>query len=89
MTANDIAKASACYNCSDQGFMLAQIIYLLNQIVASGGTGGGGSSGLIGASDPNGEVSAAPGTTYFSRRDSTFWVQNNTVTSSTGWLQLI
>jgi hypothetical protein len=42
-----------------------------------------------GAVNPNGNVTAAPGATYFNNANATFWVHNDTAVSSTGWVQLI
>jgi len=39
--------------------------------------------------NPNGNVTAAPGATYFNTANSTFWVQASAVVANTGWVQLI
>ena len=45
-------------------------------------------TGLTGTVDPNGNVTANPGTNYFNTTDLTFWVKA-TGTGNTGWTQLI
>jgi|SRR5579872_5103493 len=42
MTPNQIANASSCY-CGDDKALMMMAVYLLSQILANGGTGGGGS----------------------------------------------
>jgi hypothetical protein len=53
--------------------------------LATGGAGGGGESGV---GDPEGVVTANPGTTYVDTSDSSFWVKL-TGTGDTGWIELI
>lgn len=58
---------------------------------SSGGGGGGGSgtgeSGIVGVVDPEGVVTATPGTTYYNSADATFWVKH-TGSGNTGWQQI-
>lgn len=41
MTPNDIAKASACFNCSDRGGLLRQMLSLLSLIASQIPSGSG------------------------------------------------
>lgn len=54
----------------------------------SGGGGGGGGSGLVGTVDPNGNVSADPGTTYANSANATFWVKYSG-SGNTNWQQFV
>lgn len=48
----------------------------------------GGASGYSGVVDPNGVVTADPGSTYRNTANDTFW-SKDTGTGDTGWHQLI
>lgn len=65
--------------------MLEIQTYLLCQLVDD--AAGSGSS-LAGAGDPEGVVTADPGSTYLNTSDGSFWVKQ-TGSGNTGWLELI
>lgn len=85
---DSLISGAVCINqCIPQGMQLAVLVSLANQILETGG-GGGGGSGLAGTIDPEGAVTASPGTTYLNRTNESFWVKSTGV-GNTGWLQLI
>lgn len=94
MAAVDDILLSACTNgfscVDDEHGLLVIIAQVLDDWVVAGGGGGagGGGAGLIGAGDPEGVVTADPGTTYYATGTATFWVKE-TGTGNTGWVQLI
>ncbi len=55
---------------------------------ASTGGGGGGGTGMVGVVDPEGVVTADPGTSYSNRVLKTFWYKE-TGTGNTGWQQYV
>lgn len=52
----------------------------------AGGGGGSGAGGLLGTVDPEGSVTADPGTPYTNKTNHTLWIKE-TGTGNTGWLQ--
>lgn len=64
---------------------LTKILDVLNGGLPPSGSG----SGLIGNSDPEGVVTADPGTTYYARTSQTFWVKETGTGTNTGWTELI
>lgn len=50
--------------------------------------GGGGGNGQVGVVDPEGVVTASPGTTYWNSSNNTLWVKVSG-TGNTGWVQII
>lgn len=79
------------FACIPPGMKLDILIALACQIVNNGGTGGGGGSGnpATGVVDPNGNVTAGSGATYYNTANATFWVQTSGTSSNTGWIELI
>lgn len=69
---------------------------LLKRIASSasggGGGGGGGSgtgqAGIVGVVDPEGVVTANPGTTYTNTANQTLWIKESG-NGTTGWQQFI
>lgn len=84
MTPQEIVTASACFgNCIPDKW--AVLLWGINTIVENGG---GGTSGLVGVVNPEGVVTAEPGTTYYNTANATFWVKASG-SGSTGWMPLI
>jgi hypothetical protein len=83
----EYAKCFGCYG--DANLVDMMELALLDQISQNvSGGGGGGGSGLSGAGDPEGSVTAAAGTTYINTTDESFWVKK-TGAGNTGWISLI
>lgn len=66
---------------------------LLKRIAGGDGGGGGGGSGtgqagIVGVVDPEGVVTATPGTTYVNTANGTFWVKQSG-SGNTGWQQYV
>lgn len=55
---------------------------------SGGGGGGTGGAGLVGVVDPEGVVSATPGTTYVNTDNGTLWVKQSG-SGNTGWQQYV
>ena len=70
-----LGQDETVYVCTDEGFIIRRAI-------------GTGSTGMVGAFDPEGSLAASPGTTYFNTVLKTFWVKE-TGTGVLGWLQLL
>lgn len=86
---NFLVAQAQCINCGiPPGMQMAVLIWIASQF-SGGGGGGTGGNPAPGVVNPNGNVSAAPGATYFNTANSTFWVQASAVTANTGWVQLI
>jgi len=87
MTQQEINTASNCFLCYGMSLAEANILVLLNAMsgAIAGGVGGGGE---VGASNPEGSVTAEPGTLYFNTANATFWVKASG-SGDTGWQQLI
>lgn len=87
MTQAEINAESGCFTCYGMSLGQAQILVLLNALSdsLSGGAGGGGEVGVV---DPEGVVTAEPGTTYWNSANQTFWVKQSG-SGDTGWVQLI
>jgi hypothetical protein len=63
---------------------------ILGAVIDGGGGGGGGGSGtgqsgIVGVVDPEGVVTATPGTTYLNTALETFWVKHSG-NGNTGWI---
>lgn len=82
---NDLISVARCFACLTPVQLLQVQTYLLCQLVLGGGVGIGVTPGTV---DPEGNVSASPGGTYFNSSNQTFWVKQ-TGTGNTGWVQLI
>jgi len=80
-------NTQACEN-NFYGIDETQFWALLLQLACNlaGGAGGGG---LAGVGDPEGVVTASPGTTYLDTSDNSFWVKRTGVATDTGWFELI
>ncbi len=66
-------------------------IRILNALRNGGGGGGGsgtGQSGIVGVGDPEGVVTATPGTMYEDSSTNSLWMKE-TGSGNTGWIQLI
>ncbi len=83
---NDLLDLARCFSCLSAAQHLEIQTYLLCQLVAGGGTGGGAVE--PGAVDPEGSVTGTPGQTYFNSTNGTFWVKSSG-SGNTGWVQLI
>jgi hypothetical protein len=82
----EYAKCFRCYSNGNTADLME--LALLDQISQTVTGGGGGGSGLAGAGDPEGSVTAAAGTTYVNTTDESFWVKK-TGAGDTGWIELI
>lgn len=52
------------------------------------GAGGSGTGGLQGVVNPEGSVTADPGTTYWNSANQTFWAKSSG-TGNVGWTQVV
>lgn len=86
MTQSEINEEASCYLCLGVSLSEAQILVLLNAV--SDNIGGGGAGGLVGAVNPEGVVTADPGTSYYNTANATFWYKA-TGSGNTGWVHLI
>lgn len=75
------AAAGGYYGLEDRSLKMA-ILYML----CIGGAGGAG--GAVGSVNPEGVVTANPGSTYYNTANSTFWVKSSG-TENTGWTELL
>ena len=66
-------------------------IRILNALRGGGGGSGGsgtGGAGMTGVVNPEGSVTATPGTTYYNTANQSFWTKGSG-SGNTGWVQLI
>jgi len=88
-TPNQLAIASACFQCMDERTLLLIQVYLLNQILAGGGTGTGTSGTFAGTGSPQGVQVGSPGNTYLDTSGNHFWAKATGTSTNTGWVLLI
>jgi len=84
-----LAQAN-CFSCFGvgPGEMQLMELALLAQISANGTGGGGIGNPAPGVVNPEGNVTANAGATYFNTANSTFW-EKASGAGNTGWVQLI
>lgn len=68
-------------------FILQRILGALDDLSSGGGTGTGG-FGMVGVVDPEGVVTATPGTPYVNTLLKSFWFKESG-NGNTGWLQYV
>ncbi len=72
----------------DDEVMLLRIIAQLTCELVDAGGGGTGGAGSVGVVDPEGVVTATPGTSYYNTANFTFWFKTSG-SGSTGWQQVV
>lgn len=84
----DTLQSDACSNGFENLSTHKLLVVIAQLLCNGGGGGGGGGGGETGVVDPEGVVTASPGTTYYNSANQTFWVKASGV-GNTGWVQIV